>query len=157
MMATSYDYSILYKTFSRLIKSRLNLTMIELNGNGKPPEAPFVAFDIISPKIPLNYLEDDKAFECVVSFTVYAKRKLDALTISNNLRSVLGDTESRDIFNKNNIVLVERMATQARYVEETNTYAYMFGFDMRLRLWETYLDENEGIINNIEYKEETDE
>lgn len=98
-------------------------------------------------------MEDDKAFECVVSFTVYAKRKLDALTISNNLRSVLGDTESRDIFNKNNIVLVERMATQARYVEETNTYAYMFGFDMRLRLWETYLDENEGIINNIEYKE----
>lgn len=150
-MATSYDYSILYRTFSRLIKNRLNLTMIELNGNGKPPEAPFVAFDIISPKIPLGFLEDDRAFECVVSFTVYAKRKLDALTISNNLRSVMGDTQSRDIFNSNNIVLVERMATQARYVEESNVYAYMYGFDMRLRLWETYMDDAKGIIDNIKF------
>lgn len=156
-MATSYDYSTLYKTFSRLIKSRLNLVMIELNGNGKPPEAPFVAFDIISPKIPLGFLEDDRAFECVVSFTVYAKKKLEALQLSNLLRSIIADRDSQDIFDKNNIVLVERMPIQARYVEETNNYAYMYGFDMRLRLWETYVDGHEGIIEHVKYKEETDE
>lgn len=152
-MATSYDYSILYKTFSRLIKSRLNLVMIELDGNGKPPEAPFVAFDIISPKIPLCFLEDDRAFECVVSFTVYAKKKLEALQLSNLLRSVIADRDSRDIFEKNDIVLVERMPIQARYVEETNNYAYMYGFDMKLRLWETFVDEHGGLIEHIEYKE----
>ena len=156
-MATSYDYSTLYKTFSRLIKSRLNLIMIELNGNGKPPEAPFVAFDIISPKIPLGFLEDDRAFECVVSFTVYAKRKLEAMQLCNTLRSMLGDTDSRDTFDENDIVIVERMPIQARYVEETNTYAYMFGFDVKLRLWETYVDGHEGIIEHVKYKEETDE
>ena len=156
-MATSYDYSTLYKTFSRLIKSRLNLIMIELNGNGKPPEAPFVTFDIISPKIPLGFLEDDRAFECVVSFTVYAKRKLEAMQLCNTLRSMLGDTDSRDTFDKNDIVMVERMPIQARYVEETNTYAYMFGFDVKLRLWETYVDGHEGIIEHVKYKEETDE
>lgn len=156
-MVTSYDYSILYKTFSRLIKNRLNLTMIELNGNGKPPEAPFVAFDLIAPKIPLNFLEDSDAFECVVSFTVYAKRKLEALQLSNTLRSMMGDTETKDILDKNTIVMVERMPIQARYVEETNTYAYMFGFDMRLRLWETYADKHEGLIEHVKYKEETDE
>lgn len=156
-MATSYDYSTLYKTFSRLIKSRLNLIMIELNGNGKPPEAPFVAFDIISPKIPLGFLEDDRAFECVVSFTVYAKKKLEALQLSNLLRSIIADRDSQDIFDKNNIVLVERMPIQARYVEETNNYAYMYGFDMRLRLWETFADEHGGLIEQVKYKEETDE
>lgn len=156
-MATSYDYFILYKTFSRLIKSRLNLVMIELNGNGKPPEAPFVAFDIISPKIPLNFLEDDRAFECVVSFTVYAKKKLEALQLSNLLRSIIAERESQDIFDKNNIVLVERMPIQARYVEETNNYAYMYGFDMRLRLWETFVDEHGGLIEHIKYEEENNE
>ena len=156
-METSYDYSILYKTFSQLIKDRLNLIMIELNGNGKPPEAPFVAFDIISPKIPLNFLEDSNAFECVVSFTVYAKRKLDALQLSNTLRSMMGDTETKDILDKNTIVMVERMPIQARYVEETNTYAYMFGFDMKLRLFETYVDKHDGLIEHVEYKEEANE
>lgn len=155
-MATSYDYSILYKTFSRLIKSRLNLTMIELNGNGKPPEPPFVAFDVISPKIPLGFLEDDRAFEAIVSFTIYSKKKLEAMQLCNNLRSIIGDINSRDVFSKNEIVLVERMPIQARYVQESTNYAYMFGFDMRLRLWESYQDDA-GIIEKIDYKEENNE
>ena len=70
---------------------------------------------------------------------------------------MLGDTDSRDTFDKNDIVMVERMPIQARYVEETNTYAYMFGFDVKLRLWETYVDVHEGIIEHVKYKEETDE
>ena len=155
-MATSYDYSILYKTFSRLIKSRLNLIMIELNGNGKPPEPPFVAFDIISPKIPLGFLEDNRAFEAIVSFTIYSKKKLEAMQLCNDLRSIIGDTDSRDIFSENEIVMVERMPIQPRYVQESTDYAYMFGFDMRLRLWEPYQD-HVGIIENIDYKEENNE
>lgn len=74
-METNFDYAVLYKTFSRLFKDKLDLTMIELSGNGKQPEAPFIAFDIISPRIPNNYLEDDAVFESVVSFTVYAKKE----------------------------------------------------------------------------------
>ena len=45
------------------------------------------------------------------------------------------------------------MATQPRYVEETNNYAYMYGFDVRLRLKETYVDEDKGTIEFIDYKE----
>ena len=43
MMETNFDYAVLYKTFSRLFKDKLDLTMIELSGNGKQPEAPFIA------------------------------------------------------------------------------------------------------------------
>lgn len=155
-MAISYDYSILYKTFSRLIKSRLNLTMIELNGNGKPPEPPFVAFDIISPKIPLGFLEDDKAFETIVSFTIYSKKKLEAMQLCNDLRSTMGDIASSDVFSENGIVMVERMPIQTRFVQESTNFAYMYGFDMRLRLWEAYED-TVSTIENIDYKEENDE
>lgn len=153
MMETNFDYAVLYKTFSRLFKDKLDLTMIELSGNGKQPEAPFIAFDIISPRIPNNYLEDDAVFESVVSFTVYAKKKLQALNLSNQMRLLLRGTASNKRFFENNITLVEIMATQPRYVEETNNYAYMYGFDVRLRLKETYIDEDKGTIESIDYKE----
>ncbi|MCQ4116617.1 hypothetical protein NOU10_04335 [Ligilactobacillus sp. MP3] len=153
MMETNFDYVVLYKTFSRIFKDKLGLIMIELNGNGKQPESPFIAFDIISPRIPNNYLEDDTVFESVVSFTAYAKSKLQALNLSNQMRLLLRSTASTKRFFENNITLVEIMATQPRYVEETNNYAYMYGFDVRLRLKETYIDEDKGTIESIDYKE----
>lgn len=148
MELTSYDYTVLYRVFSRLLKSKLGLTLIDLNGNGKPPTPPFVALDIISPKIPNNFLEDDSVFEAVVSFTIYAKSKLEALNLCNQVRSLFKLTSSRDTFKKNEITLVEMMATQGRYVEETNNYAYMYGFDARLRLIEPRIDDV-GTIETI--------
>ena len=71
MGLTSYDYTVLYRVFSRLLKSKLGLTLIDLNGNGKPPTPPFAALDIISPKIPNNFLEDDSVFEAVESFFIF--------------------------------------------------------------------------------------
>ena len=69
------------------------------------------------------------------------------------MRLLLRGTASNKRFFENNITLVEIMATQPRYVEETNNYAYMYGFDVRLRLKETYVDENKGTIEFIDYKE----
>lgn len=135
-MVTSYDYSILYKVFSRLLKNELTLTMIDLNGNGRPPEPPFVAFDIINPKIPNNYLEDDRVFETVISFTIYSKNKLEAMNLCNQVRATLRTTSADVIYAKNGISLVETMAIEPRFVTETNNYAYMYGFDARLRLVE---------------------
>lgn len=152
-METTFDYTVLYKVFSKLIKDQLNLTLIELNGNGKTPESPFVAFDIISPRIPNNYLEDDRVFESVVSFTVYAKSKLQAMNICNQLRLLLKNSTANKLYRDNNMSLVETMAVQTRYVEETNNYAYMYGFDTRLRLVETYVDSNVGLIEKIDFKE----
>lgn len=85
----AYDYTKLYTLFARMIKAKMGLTMIELNGNGKQPSAPFVAFDIVSPRIPITWLEDEDAFECVVSFTVYAKSKVQAMTLCDQLRDML--------------------------------------------------------------------
>ena len=138
--AASYDYRRLNQLFSRLIKEQLGLTLIELNSNGKPPVAPYVAFDIISPYIPLNFLEDDKAFEAVVSFTVYARSKLEALGLADQCRQLLGSQMAIDACVAADTVIVERMPTQIRYVPETTMIAYMVGFDVRLRLSEPYTD-----------------
>ncbi|KRL81806.1 phage neck terminator protein [Ligilactobacillus equi] len=148
----TYDYLALYRVFSRVTKEQMGLRLIELYGNGKAPEPPYIAFDIISPRIPNNYLEDDRVFEAVVSFTVYAKDKLEALNTVNKLRVVIDNQTSQDIYAKENISVVEKMQTQTRYVDETTNYAYMFGFDMRLRLVETY-QEDTSVIEEINLKE----
>ncbi|MHA3065649.1 phage neck terminator protein [Lacticaseibacillus saniviri] len=130
-----YDYEKLYVVFSK-IAANMGLTLIEMNGGGKQPKPPFVAFDIINPHIRLNFLEDDgnRAFECVVSFTVYAVDKLHALNLTNQLREKLNEVDSWDFYDKNHIVLVERMDPNVRYLPEAGNYATMVGFDARLRL-----------------------
>lgn len=154
-LQTSYDYKTLYEMFSNLIESHMGLTMIELNSNGRPPAAPYVAFDIISPYIPLNALEDDKTFEAVVSFTVYSQSKVQALNLADRCRQLLGTQTTDDVCQIANAVIVERMPTQIRNSLETTAVAYMVGFDTRLRLRETFADNVDPILD-IDFKQKGD-
>ena len=83
--------------------------MVDLNANGKVPVPPYVAIDIISPKLPQSFLEEDGVFEAILSFTVYDKSKLDCLIKANELREMFGDQLTEDELEKQYIVLVERM------------------------------------------------
>lgn len=150
-MAT-YDYTNFYKLFAPMIKQRTDLQMIELNTNGKMPAPPFVTFDIVSPYIPSGFLEDNRYFEAVVSFTVYAKQKLDALNRAEELRNILGDQTARDAAEKLDIIIVERMPLQVRSVQETTNFAYMNGFDVRLRT--SYSEEVKGEISGVQIHQE---
>lgn len=147
----AYDYEILYTTFASQVETYLDLVMIELNGPGVQPQGPFLAFDIISPYIASNYLEDDgtKAFECVVSFTVYDKSKVKAITIADAWRSALKTFRMRMELNAVPIVIVQIMNTQIRSVPETTESATMVGFDVRLRLQETFDDTDIDEIKDI--------
>lgn len=150
--SSGYDYDNLYKVFAGMLQSKLNLTMIDLNDKGVQPSAPFVAFDIISPNIPLNWLEDDgaNAFEAVVSFTVYGRTKVNALNLAEQWRNQLKAFRTQLELKDAEVVLVEIMATQIRSVAETTQSAFMVGFDVRLRLQEPFEDMDIDTIENIE-------
>jgi hypothetical protein len=150
--SSGYDYDNLYKVFADMLQSKVNLTMIDLNDKGVQPSAPFVAFDIISPYLPLNWLEDDgaNAFEAVVSFTVYGRTKVSALNAAERWRNQLKSFRTHIELSDANIVLVEIMQTQIRSVAETTQSAFMVGFDVRLRLQEPFEDSDVDTIENIE-------
>lgn len=150
--SSGYDYDNLYKVFAGMLQSKVNLTMIDLNDKGVQPSAPFVAFDIISPNIPLNWLEDDgaNAFEAVVSFTIYGRTKVSALNVAEQWRNQLKSFRTHIELSEANIVLVEIMQTQIRSVAETTQSAFMVGFDVRLRLQEPFEDSDVDTIENIE-------
>ena len=142
-----FDYTTLYTTFSKVLSQKFNLTMIESNGNGEQPPSPFVVFDIISPYIPINWEEDDNsnAFEAVVSFTVFEKSKIASLNLATKIRSSLTDSKLLSEFNSNDILIVEKMPINIRYVPEPIITTYMTGFDIRLRLTNNHIDSVENI------------
>lgn len=155
MMATpseGYDYENLYKIFAGMFKNKMNLVMVDLNDKGVQPSAPFVAFDIISPNIPTNSLEDDgtHAFDAVVSFTVYGRTKVSALNLAEQWRNQLKSFRTHLELTDANIVLVEIMQTQIRSVAETTQSAFLIGFDVRLTLQEPFEDTDIDPIENIE-------
>lgn len=140
----SFDYSMLNKQFAKIVSERLGLTLVELNGGGKQPEGTFVAFDIISPYIPIDEyfdLDDEQAFEAVVSFTVFDIKKTNALKMAQQLRRVLTQFDVALELNDNSVIVVEIMPTNIRSIVEDVVDKHMVGFDVRLRLLDNYKDE----------------
>lgn len=149
-MSNFYNYSDWYALFARLIKASLGLTMIEINGNGKEPPKPFVAFDVVSPYIPVNYPEST-AFEAVVSFTVFADTKLKSLEVASQLRYLLNSTAAAVELHNHNLVASYLEPTQIRSTQGTNDFYYMTGFDVHLSVEDTtYEDDSKGEITTFD-------
>ena len=150
---TSYDYNKLY-VIAQAACDAVGVSMMELNSSGPELKPPFVAFDIISPHINLNYLEDDTAgqFELVCSLTVYDLDKLHAIQTADNLRQYMATQAMTDLLLKQQAVLVERMPTNIRSVPNVNKTAHMVGFDYRLRVTEPLTEPDK--IDTVEIKEE---
>lgn len=152
----SYDYRKLSKLFAGITKDMLGLTLIASNVQGNQPEAPFVVFDIVSPYIPIDEFLDiteEEAFEAVVSFTVFDDNKFDALRVAQALRKTLTQFDVDLQLRASDVILVELMPTNVRSVPDNVQEAHMVGFDVRLRLTETYTDSSVEVIEDVEVKE----
>lgn len=151
----TFDYSTLNKQFAKIASERLGLTLVELNGGGKQPEGSFVAFDIISPYIPIDEyfdIEDEQAFEAVVSFTVFDVKKTTALRLAHQLRRTLTQFDVELELRDNNTIIVEIMPTNIRSIIEDVVDKHMVGFDVRLRLLDVYQDDTIDPIDKVNYK-----
>lgn len=152
----TYDYSVLYKVFSSIIKDTQGLTMIELGGAGKMPEAPFVTFDIISPRIDIyeHYDVTERVpFEAVISFTHFALKKLEALNLAENLRNLFSTDAVLTQLRHADIVIAEVMPTNIRSIQDATADKFMVGFDMRLRLRDPFVDEQMPQIEDVNFQE----
>lgn len=144
-----YDYSQLNTTFGAICKLN-GFQMVELNNNGRRPPLPFVAYDVISPAIPIGFQgqDDAHAFECVVSFTVYETNRVGALTRCSGLRSSFDAENVKDMLATAGIIVVDIKPTQIRYSQGANVTAALVGFDMQLRLKATPVPDG-GTIDEV--------
>lgn len=151
----SFDYSKLNKVFSSIAADKLELVLTEANGGGHQPEGTFISFDIISPYIPIDEYFDvtqKEAFEAVVSFTLFDISKTNALFAAQALRKTLTQFDVDIQLRQQGIIIAEIMPTNIRSIPEQVFDKHMVGFDVRLRLQETYTDDTIDPINDVEVK-----
>lgn len=156
-MVQTFDYSVLYKSFSQIVSEQQRLTMIEAGGVGQQPAPPFVIFDIISPHINIyddHDINEREVFESVVSFTLFSYTKLQALNLAENLRKLMYSDSVRATLKEQEIIIVEIMPTNIRSIQNSDNDKFMVGFDMRLRLRDPYEDDI-PLIDSIEFNNET--
>ncbi|WP_419154630.1 LIC_12616 family protein [Weissella bombi] len=149
----SFDYAKLNKVFSSIAMDHLGLVLTEANGGGKQPEGTFISFDIISPYIPIDEYFDvtqEEAFESVVSFTLFDISKTNALFAAQALRKTLTQFDVDIQLRHQGIIIAEIMPTNVRSIPEQVFDKHMVGFDVRLRLQETYTDDTINIIDDVE-------
>jgi len=149
----SFDYSKLNKVFSSIARDHLDLVLTEANGGGKQPEGTFISFDIISPYIPIDEFFDvtqEEAFETVVSFTLFDISKTNALFAAQALRKTLTQFDVDIQLRQQGIIIAEIMPTNIRSIPEQVFDKHMVGFDVRLRLQETYTDGTIDSISDVE-------
>ncbi|MGO3468410.1 MAG: phage neck terminator protein [Weissella hellenica] len=149
----SFDYSKLNKVFSSIAMDHLGLVLTEANGGGKQPEGTFISFDIISPYIPIDEFFDvtqEEAFETVVSFTLFDISKTNALFAAQALRKTLTQFDVDIQLRQQGIIIAEIMPTNIRAIPEQVFDKHMVGFDVRLRLQETYTDGTIDSISDVE-------
>ena len=149
----SFDYSKLNKQFSSIAMDHLGMTLIEANGGGKQPEGTFISFDIISPYIPIDEYFDvtqEEAFEAVVSFTLFDISKTNALFAAQAWRKTLNQFDVDIQLRHQGIIVADIMPTNVRSIPEQVFDKHMVGFDVRLRLQETYTDNTIDPIDDVE-------
>lgn len=154
-MGQTFDYGVLYKSFSKIIKEQQKLTMIEAGGVGQQPKPPFVIFDVISPHINIyddHDVNERELFEAVVSFTLFSYTKLQALNLAENLRKLIYSDNSRSLLRKQEVIIVEVMPTNIRSIQNEDNDKFMVGFDMRLRLRDPFEDDIQ-VMDSIEVNE----
>lgn len=151
----SFDYSKLNKVFSSIAADQLDLVLTEANGGGHQPKGTFISFDIISPYIPIDEYFDvtqKEAFEAVVSFTLFDISKTNALFAAQAWRKTLTQFDVDIQLRQQGIIIAEIIPTNIRSIPEQVFNKHMVGFDVRLRLQETYTDDTIDPINDVQVK-----
>lgn len=95
-------------------------------------------------------MTQEEAFETVVSFTLFDISKTNALFAAQALRKTLTQFDVDIQLRQQGIIIAEIMPTNIRSIPEQVFDKHMVGFDVRLRLQETYTDGTIDSISDVE-------
>ena len=150
-MSGVFDYSNLAKLLIDCLEKNLKLPMIESNSTGPQPDAPFVTYTVTSPYIAITSdVIEKEVFECVLSLTIHHSSKLAALSLSERLRKLFHQKGIRLDFSTKDVVIVSTTRTQSRDNFISYDYERLAGFDLRLRVKDSFVDDTIETIENIE-------
>lgn len=149
---TDFDYTTISSALIKAIKEGTGYQLIQDNSPGEQPDYPFCTFTITSPQIDIERDDDNAPFEMVVSLTWHDTDSIGVLNLSKKALAYLKSSKGRATLGEKGIVLVSVTSSNPRDNFISIDYERMAGFDVQLRVLDTFVDDVEQIedfqINN---------
>lgn len=148
---SSYDYRVqLIRPLIAHVKEAIDCNLIEANASGPQPSLPFATYTIIDPFISIQFEDsENEPFESVISITLHDDSSLDVLNLATKLRKSFTAETSLRKFRALGIVIVSMEPTASRDNLITIDYERLAGFDLRVRVRDSYQDDTKEPITNI--------
>jgi len=148
----TFDYGNLVDTLINIAKDNMDMDMVLEDGMGDQPPYPFYSFTMTSPHI--NVTRDvvsDEVFELVLSITCHDKNCTSTLSLAESLRKLLRTDAVRQTLQTNNIAIIGIDTTTNRDIPLIDIYEYRAGFDVHLRVQDSFM-ESLPQINSVDLK-----
>jgi len=152
-LSNDFDYTTVTSALIKAIKDGTGYPLIADNSAGNPPTYPYCSYTITSPKIDIERDYEGAIFELVVSLTWHGtSSSVGVLNLAKKAESYLKSSQGRSFLEKQGIVVVSTMNFSQRDNFISIDYERTAGFDVQLRVRDTYEDDVEPIegfeINN---------
>lgn len=148
-LTTYFDYRIISSTIIKAVKTIANVPCIESSSSGAQPNYPFATFTVTSPHITNQHDAEGSQFELVLSLTYHDTSSINVLNIAKMTESFLGSEKSKKMFAEKGIVVVSIDGFSKRDNFISIDFERSAGFDVRLRVAETFVDDIDPIENII--------
>lgn len=148
-MTTYFDYKIITSSLIKAVKQATGVVCIEGNSSAQQPAYPFATFTITSPHIVNQHDAEGSQFEVVVSLTYHDSSSISALNLAKRCESFFGSHNGRTIFSEKNVVVVDIDNFDKRDNFISIDFERAAGFDVTLRVAETFVDDVPNIDNII--------
>lgn len=148
-MTAYFDYKIITSSLIKAVKQATGVVCIEGNSRAQQPPYPFATFTITSPRVVNQHDAEGSQFEVVVSLTYHDSSSISVLNLAKRCESFFGSHNGRTIFSEKNVVVVDIDNFDKRDNFISIDFERTAGFDVTLRVAETFVDDVPSIDNII--------
>lgn len=148
-MTTYFDYKIITSSLIKAVKQATGVVCIEGNSSAQQPTYPFATFTITSPRVVNQHDAEGSQFEVVVSLTYHDSSSISVLNLAKRCESFFGSHTGSTTFLEKNVVVVDIDNFDKRDNFISIDFERTAGFDVTLRVAETFVDDVPNIDNII--------
>lgn len=141
--AKSFDWESLTENLIKVVNKTVGLPCVYENSKLDQPAKPFVTFSMINDHTSMDYqvTRDNEAFMTTITLKAKADSMLEAVSIKDDLRTLLQSWQGRDDLKNHGIVLASNPIQNERSVDD-NDIPFMqdaeAGFDLVIELQRHY-------------------
>lgn len=146
-MSSYFKYVTITAPLIKAVKQATGCICIEHNSSGEQPAYPFATYSITSPEITNQHDKEGSQFEVALSLTFHDSSSINVLNIAKMCESFFDSQKGRAIFAERDVVLAYTENFERRDNFISIDYERLAGFDVRLRVAETFVDDIDTIEN----------